>query len=32
MNGALFRQTWRAQRLKLTVVSIALIVWASCCR
>lgn len=27
MNGALFRQTWRAQRLKLTVVSIALIVW-----
>jgi ABC-2 type transport system permease protein len=27
VNGALFRQTWRAQRLKLTVVSIALIVW-----
>jgi ABC-2 type transport system permease protein len=27
MNGALFRQTWRAQRVKLTVVSIALIVW-----
>jgi hypothetical protein len=27
MNGALFRQTWRAQRLKLTVVSIALVIW-----
>jgi len=27
VNRALFRQTWRAQRLKLTVVSIALIVW-----
>ena len=27
MNGALFRQTWRAQRLKLVVVSIALVVW-----
>ena len=27
MNGALFRQTWRAQRLKLAVVSIALVVW-----
>jgi ABC-2 type transport system permease protein len=27
MNGALFRQTWRAQRLKLAVVSIALTVW-----
>ena len=27
MNGALFRQTWRAQRRKLAVVSGALIVW-----
>ena len=27
MNGALFRQTWRAQRLKLAVVSGALVVW-----
>ena len=27
MNGALFRQTWRAQRLKLAVVSIALGIW-----
>jgi ABC-2 type transport system permease protein len=27
VNGALFRQTWRAQRLKLAVVSIALVVW-----
>ena len=27
MNGALFRQTWRAQRLKLAVVSGALIIW-----
>ncbi len=27
MNGPLFRQTWRAQRLKLTVVSVALVVW-----
>jgi len=27
VNGALFRQTWRAQRLKLIVVSIALLVW-----
>lgn len=27
MNGALFRQTWRAQRLKLALVSIALAVW-----
>lgn len=27
MNGALFRQTWRAQRLKLAVVSIALAIW-----
>ena len=27
MNRALFRHTWRTQRLKLIVVSIALIVW-----
>jgi ABC-type transport system involved in multi-copper enzyme maturation permease subunit len=27
VNGALFRQTWRAQRLKLAVVSIALVIW-----
>jgi ABC-type transport system involved in multi-copper enzyme maturation permease subunit len=27
MNGALFRHTWRSQRLKLSVVSIALVVW-----
>jgi ABC-2 type transport system permease protein len=27
VNGALFRQTWRAQRLKLAVVSSALAVW-----
>ena len=27
MNGALFRQTWRAQRLKLAVVSGALVIW-----
>jgi ABC-2 type transport system permease protein len=27
MNGALFRRTWRAQRLKLTIVSIALVIW-----
>jgi len=27
MNGALFRQTWRAQRLKLAIVSIALVIW-----
>jgi ABC-2 type transport system permease protein len=27
VNGALFRQTWRAQRLKLAVVSIALAIW-----
>ena len=27
MNGALFRQTWRAQRLKLAVVSVALVIW-----
>ncbi len=27
MNGALFRQTWRAQRLKLAVVSTALAIW-----
>ena len=27
MNGALFRQTWRAQRLKLTVVATALVIW-----
>ena len=27
MNGPLFRQTWRSQRLKLAVVSIALAIW-----
>jgi beta-exotoxin I transport system permease protein len=27
MNGALFRHTWRAQRIKLTVVSTALAIW-----
>jgi ABC-2 type transport system permease protein len=27
MNGALFRQTWRAQRLKLALVSSALAIW-----
>ena len=27
MNGALFRQTWRAQRVRLAVVSTALAVW-----
>ena len=27
MNGALFRQTWRAQGVKLAIVSIALVVW-----
>jgi ABC-type transport system involved in multi-copper enzyme maturation permease subunit len=27
VNGALFRQTWHAQALKLAVVSIALVVW-----
>jgi ABC-2 type transport system permease protein len=27
VNGALFRQTWRAQRLKLAVVSTALAIW-----
>ena len=27
MNGALFRQTWRSQRVKLAVVSTALAVW-----
>ena len=27
MNGALFRHTWRSQRVKLTVVSTALAVW-----
>ena len=27
MNGPLFRHTWRSQRLKLAVVSIALVVW-----
>jgi ABC-2 type transport system permease protein len=27
MNGALFRQTWRAQRLKLSVVASALVIW-----
>ena len=27
MNGALFRQTWRAQWVKLAIVSIALLVW-----
>jgi beta-exotoxin I transport system permease protein len=27
VNGALFRETWRAQRLKLAVVSIALVIW-----
>jgi ABC-2 type transport system permease protein len=27
VNGALFRQTWRAQRFKLAVVSIALAIW-----
>jgi ABC-type transport system involved in multi-copper enzyme maturation permease subunit len=27
MNGALLRQTWRAQRLKLAVVSVALLIW-----
>jgi ABC-type transport system involved in multi-copper enzyme maturation permease subunit len=27
VNGVLFRQTWRTQRLKLAVVSIALVVW-----
>ncbi len=25
MNGALFRQTWRAQRVRLAVVSTALV-------
>lgn len=27
MNGALFRHTWRLQRVKLTIVSIGLLVW-----
>jgi ABC-2 type transport system permease protein len=27
MNGALFRQTWRSQRVKLAIVSTALAVW-----
>jgi beta-exotoxin I transport system permease protein len=27
VNGALFRQTWRVQRLKLALVSTALVVW-----
>jgi len=27
MNGSLFRHTWRAQRLKLAFVSIALVIW-----
>ena len=27
MNGALFRQTWRAQRIKLAIVSGALVIW-----
>src|SRR5919108_994554 len=27
MNGPLFRHTWRSQRLKLGVVSVALMIW-----
>jgi ABC-type transport system involved in multi-copper enzyme maturation permease subunit len=27
MNGPLFRQTWRSQRLRLTLVSIGLVIW-----